>query len=69
MINTVGEFLCLQTEGTVLQVVHSAFAGDRLIVVGPLAGRHDLVFCRNGDLFEFRCQNTVDFVVVVADEG
>lgn len=69
MMNTVGEFLCFQTEGPMLQVVNAAFADDRFVIVRPLAGRKNLVFGRNTDLLKFRCQNPVDFVVVFADKG
>lgn len=65
MVNSIGKLLRFQTEGSVLQVVHSAFSCNCFVI---WTSRHNFFHHCHINLFELRCQNTIDFIVILVDE-
>jgi hypothetical protein len=65
MMNSIGIFLSFQAKSAVFQVVSSAFAYDRCII---WAFWHDLFHHCHVNLFQLCCQNTIDFIIILADE-
>ena len=62
VMNCVGIFLCFQTESAVFQIVSSAFTSHSCFI---RTTRQNFVFRRNTHFLEFRCQNAIDFVVIL----